>query len=415
MDLPIYDSMRKLITTPYNRYIDGLQALINDRWDNSTQTYSIIKQETEIGNGLYQEVDISADTAIDIGTGFKKGDDFKVFSYRDLSIEVPLGTMYQTDKDYWVCINTNGFESPTNSVEVRRCNNIMKWVDITNGNVNEEWCAIDYELSSPQPLKDKDVVVANGHIFVIVQGNERTRSIRKNQRFIFNGQPYKLVGYQTLLNNNDLTTHSTLLYIDMYLDTIQPSDDIENNIANATDYLYGVEVRPDVTQQVNGFVGKAEATVTLNGEVVDREIVWTGNDFVSIEQDGTYTLNGSAGDTAVITATLSGNNNVFDNYIVNIVDSVEDKFDIVIDPFVEEVRQKQPMTFSVYLYNNGERMDTDVSYTIDNDIDSSVFNLIQDGHDFTLSALGFVNTTLSITFIAMDITKSIDIQLKPLF
>lgn len=415
MDLPIYDSMRKLITTPYNRYIDGLQALINDRWDNSTQTYSIIKQETEIGNGLYQEVDISADTAIDIGTGFKKGDDFKVFSYRDLSIEVPLGTMYQTDKDYWVCINTNGFESPTNSVEVRRCNNIMKWVDTTNGNVNKEWCAIDYELSSPQPLKDKDVVVANGHIFVIVQGNERTRSIRKNQRFIFNGQPYKLVGYQTLLNNNDLTTHSTLLYIDMYLDTIQPSDDIENNIANATDYLYGVEVQPDVTQQVNGFVGKAEATVTLNGEVVDREIVWTGNDFVSIEQDGTYTLNGSAGDTAVITATLSGNDDVFDNYIINIVDSVEDKFDIVIDPFVEEVRQKQPMTFSVYLYNNGERMDTDVSYTIDNDIDSSVFNLVQDGHDFTLSVLGFVNTTLSITFIAMDITKSIDIQLKPLF
>lgn len=415
MDLPIYDSMRKLITTPYNRYIDGLQALINDRWDNSTQTYSIIKQETEIGNGLYQQVDISVDTAIDIGTGFKKGDDFKVFSYRDLSIEVPLGTMYQTDKDYWVCINTNGFENPTNSVEVRRCNNIMKWVDATNGNVNKEWCAIDYELSSPQPLKDKDVVVANGHIFVIVQGNERTRGIRKNQRFIFNGQPYKLVGYQTLLNNNDLTTHSTLLYIDMYLDTIQPSDDMENNIANATDYLYEVEVQPDVTQQVNGFVGNAEATVTLNGEVVDRKIIWTGNDFVSIEQDGTYTLNGSAGDVAVITATLSGNNDVFDNYIVNIVDSVEDKFDIVIDPFVEEVRQKQPMTFSVYLYNNGERMDVDVSYTIDNNVDSSIFNLTQDGHDFTLSVLGFVNTTLSITFIAMDITKSIDIRLKPLF
>ena len=201
----------------------------------------------------------------------------------------------------------------------------------------------------------------------------------------------------------------------MYLDTIQPSDDMENNIANATDYLYEVEVQPDVTQQVNGFVGNAEATVTLNGEVVDREIIWTGNDFVSIEQDGTYTLNGSAGDVAVITATLSGNNDVFDNYIVNIVDSVEDKFDIVIDPFVEEVRQKQPMTFSVYLYNNGERMDVDVSYTIDNDVDSSIFNLTQDGHDFTLSVLGFVNTILSITFIAMDITKSIDIRLKPLF
>ena len=183
----MYESILNLSETPHNRYINQLQALINDRWDNSTQTSYPIYQQAEIGSATYELIDVSVDTAIDIGTGFKKGDDFKVFSHKNISTEVPLGLMYKTDRDYWICINTNGFESPTNSIEVRRCNNIMKWVNPQNGCVYEHWCAIDYELSSPQPSKDKDVVVASGHVFVIVQGNSETWSIRKNQRFILQG------------------------------------------------------------------------------------------------------------------------------------------------------------------------------------------------------------------------------------
>ena len=126
MNLPMYENMRKLIQTPHDAYINQLQALVNDRWENSTQTSSIIYQQSAIGSDVYNQVDISVDTAIDIGTGFKKGDDFKVFSHKDISAVVPLGLLYRTDNDYWICINTNEFESPTNSIEVRRCNNIMK-------------------------------------------------------------------------------------------------------------------------------------------------------------------------------------------------------------------------------------------------------------------------------------------------
>ena len=215
MDFPMYDNARKLVKRPHDAYLSHLQALINERWENSTQTIFSVYQQADIGSDEWIEQPISIDTAIDIGTGFKKGDDFKVFSHKNISADMKLGIMFRTEEDYWICTNTNGYASPTNSCEVRRCNNVMKWVDPETGFVNQQWCAIDYELSSPRPSKDKDIVVADGHIFVLVQGNDLTRSIPKNQRFIFNGLAFKVSAYQTLLNKDDVTFHSNLLYIDM--------------------------------------------------------------------------------------------------------------------------------------------------------------------------------------------------------
>lgn len=448
MEFPRYAYARKLIKRPHDAYLSHLQALINERWENSTQTIFTVYQQVDIGSAEYVEVPISIDTAIDIGTGFKKGDDFKVFSHKNIEADLKLGLMYRTEEDYWVCINTNGYASPTNSCEVRRCNNVMKWVDPETGRINEQWCAIDYELSSPRPSKDKDIVVADGHIVITVQGNDLTRSIRKNQRFIFNGLAFKVSAYQTLLDENNITFHSNLLYIDMYADTIQPSDDLVNGIANATDYMYAIELQPDVTEQISGFEGQMVATVTCNGEVADREIVWTGNEFVTVNSDGSYILNGEGSSSepehmvendlidaqhqnvitntdqnisalvaekvAVITATLDGNPSVTDSCNIQILEYIEDSYDIIIDPLFTEVRQSLPQTFSVYLYKNGVRQDDAVRCRTSG-LSHHYFNLRQDGHDFTLSVKDISDTPLTLTFTVDDYSETIDVLLKPFF
>ena len=430
MDFPMYDNARKLVKKPHDAYLSHLQALINERWENSTQTIFSVYQQADIGSDEWIEQPISIDTAIDIGTGFKKGDDFKVFSHKNISADMKLGIMFRTEEDYWICTNTNGYASPTNSCEVRRCNNVMKWVDPETGFVNQQWCAIDYELSSPRPSKDKDVVVADGHIFVLVQGNDLTRSIPKNQRFIFNGLAFKVSAYQTLLNKDDVTFHSNLLYIDMYADPIQPSDDIVNGIANATDYQYDIELQPDVTEQIDGFHGQMVATVTCNGEVVDRDIVWAGNNFVTVNDDGSYILNGTIppsndgegdeGDDepvekiAVITATLKGNPNVTASCSIKIVDEIEDTVDIIIDPLFSEVRQSLPQSFSVYLYKNGVQQDDAVTCTT-NGLTNKYFTLTQDGHDFVLTVKDISPTPLTLMFTADEYSETIDVLLKPFF
>lgn len=430
MDFPMYDNARKLVKRPHDAYLSHLQALINERWENSTQTIFSVYQQADIGSDEWIEQQISIDTAIDIGTGFKKGDDFKVFSHKNISADMKLGIMFRTEEDYWICTNTNGYASPTNSCEVRRCNNVMKWVDPETGFVNQQWCAIDYELSSPRPSKDKDIIVADGHIFVLVQGNDLTRSIPKNQRFIFNGLAFKVSAYQTLLNKDDVTFHSNLLYIDMYADPLQPSDDVVNGIANATDYQYAIELQPDITEQIDGFTGQILSTVTCNGEVVDREIDWTGNDFVTVNEDGSYTLNGTippsndgeydGGDNepaekiAVITATLKGNPNVTASCSIKIVDETEDTVDIIIDPLFSEVRQSLPQSFSVYLYKNGVQQDDAVTCTTSG-LTNKYFTLTQDGHDFVLTVKDISPTPLTLMFTVDEYSEAIDVLLKPLF
>ena len=430
MDFPMYDNARKLVKKPHDAYLSQLQALINERWENSTQTIFSVYQQADIGSDEWIEQPISIDTAIDIGTGFKKGDDFKVFSHKNISADMKLGIMFRTEEDYWICTNTNGYASPTNSCEVRRCNNVMKWVDPETGFVNQQWCAIDYELSSPRPSKDKDIVVADGHIFVLVQGNDLTRSIPKNQRFIFNGLAFKVSAYQTLLNENNITFHSNLLYIDMYADPIQPSDDLVNGIANATDYQYAIELQPDITEQIDGFTGQILSTVTCNGEVVDREIDWTGNDFVTVNEDGSYTLNGTIPPSndgeddggndepvekiAVITATLKGNPNVTASCSIKIVDEIEDTVDIIIDPLFSEVRQSLPQSFSVYLYKNGVQQDDAIICTTSG-LTNKYFTLTQDGHDFVLTVEDISPTPLTLMFTVDEYSETIDVLLKPFF
>lgn len=430
MDFPMYDNARKLVKKPHDAYLSQLQALINERWENSTQTIFSVYQQADIGSDEWIEQPISIDTAIDIGTGFKKGDDFKVFSHKNISADMKLGIMFRTEEDYWICTNTNGYASPTNSCEVRRCNNVMKWVDPETGFVNQQWCAIDYELSSPRPSKDKDIVVADGHIFVLVQGNDLTRSIPKNQRFIFNGLAFKVSAFQSLLDENNITFHSNLLYIDMYADPIQPSDDLVNGIANATDYQYAIELQPDITEQIDGFTGQILSTVTCNGEVVDREIDWTGNDFVTVNEDGSYTLNGtipppSDGEDdggndepvekiAVITATLKGNPNVIASCSIKIVDEIEDTVDIIIDPLFSEVRQSLPQSFNVYLYKNGVQQDDAITCTTSG-LTNKYFTLTQDGHDFVLTVEDISPTPLTLMFTVDEYSETIDVLLKPFF
>lgn len=430
MDFPMYDNARKLMKRPHDAYLSQLQALINERWENSTQTIFNVYQQADIGSDEWIEQPISIDTAIDIGTGFKKGDDFKVFSHKNISADMKLGIMFRTEEDYWICTNTNGYASPTNSCEVRRCNNVMKWVDQETGFVNQQWCAIDYELSSPRPSKDKDIVVADGHIFVLVQGNDLTRSIPKNQRFIFNGFAFKVSAYQTLLNKDNTTFHSNLLYIDMYADPIQPSDDVVNGIANATDYQYAIELQPDITEQIDGFTGQILSTVTCNGEVVDREIDWTGNDFVTVNDDGSYILSGTIPPSndreddggndepvekiAVITATLKGNPNITASCSIKIVDEIVDTVDIIIDPLFSDVRQSLPQSFSVYLYKNGMQQDDAVTCTTSG-LTNKYFTLTQDGHDFILTVKDISPTPLTLMFTVDEYSEAIDVLLKPFF
>lgn len=410
----MYDSLRALIETPKEHYINQMQALVDDRWENSTQTSFEVQMQKDIGSEVYGDVEVSVDASIDAGTGYKKGDDFKIFSHRDIRLETPTGLMYKFANNYWITTNTNNLASPVGAYEVRRCNNVLRWIDPYNGFLHEVPCVLDYELSSPQPLKDKDVITANGHILVTVQGNELTGTITKNQRFIFNGQPFKVVGIQNLLNDDINTYESNLFYIDMFLDMEQEEDDLVKDIANRTEYNYTITIDPPISKQVAGFKGQLSATVRLNGQIVDRTIVWEGNSFITIDSEGNYTLSEMRGKTATIKAYIKGNPDLYDTVDIQIVSAVENNYSIVVYPELKEVRSKIPVTFEVSLYNNGVKQDDIVDYKTDGS-NAVNYTLTREDNIFTLSTLLPSTTPLKITFFVGDTSKTLDVLLKPFF
>lgn len=391
LDLPYYDNIQNIRpSNPKQHFLNQKQAQINAMWDVSTQNNEVVLMQKAIGSTEYIEMPISVDTAIDIGTGFKKGDDFKVFSHKDISINHAVGLMYQYADNYWITINNSDLASAISSIEVRRCNNKLKWVDKQNGAINEIPCVIDYELSSPSPQRDKDIIVANGHCVIICQYNELTRQLEKNDRFIFNGQPFKLSAINNLHYDDIDITKNPLMYLDVYLDTIEPTDDLVNNVANK-EYNYTITMNPTVHKQTKGFSGQLKASVYLNGTMVDRDIEWYGNDYVEIDNNGYYTVIGDAGHTAIIEARLRGNNRVYTQVQIAIVSDILDTYEFVLTPNVTEIRQKESIDFNVALYKNGVKQNNEVNATL-----SSV------GHYADLTTLGNNNYNIKCNTISKN-------------
>ena len=190
---------------------------------------------------------------------------------------------------------------------------------------------------------------------------------------------------------------------------------------------------------MDGYVGQLLATVLFNGETVERELIWTSNEYAVIdEENGTYTITGEVGTVATIRATLAGNPDVYDEFHVNVVrirqiivtdknneiitslgesletDGLPSEYTIGINPLYEEVLHKQPATFSVYLYKDGEQQDDEITWEYSG-LSDKYFTMVQDGHVFTLSVKDISDTPLTLTFSCRDMTRTISVLLKPFF
>lgn len=399
--------------TPKDEYTSFIQAMLNDRWDNSTQNSELIYKQEDIGSEIYNPVDISVDMAIDMGTGLKKSDDFKLFGSKNLSDKNVLGLMFIWKDNTWITINLRDYANPYNQIEVRRCNNVLKWIDKTNGKINSFPCCIEYDLSSPQQLKDKDVITANGHIVIIVQGNETTLNFEKNQRFIFNGQPFKLTAINNILQNDNVTEDTTLLYYDFYLDMIEPSDDIKNNIANRFEYNYSININSSISELLKGSTGQLAADVKLNGKNVDRNIVWSVEQGEAIiSNDGTYQIKDNATGEIVFKVHLEGNEDIFDVIKINIVDEIQDSYTIVINPEFTELRQYETKEFNVSACNNNVKLDDEINIIYS---ESNFYSLNREGNNFTIKGLLPSDEPIKLSFSYNDIRKDMLITIKSFF
>ena len=167
------------------------------------------------------------------------------------------------------------------------------------------------------------------------------------------------------------------------------------------------------------FDGILVPTVTTSGgDVTGKSVVFSGDEHVDVQADGKYKLTGNVGDVAYITATIGDNPNVLETTTIRIAPNPdgENNDALIVNPLYTIVRQQQPVWFSVEFYRNGEKQtDREITWTYSG-LDEGYFALTQSyGNNFMLAAKKFSTTPLQLTFSAGGLSKTITIQLQPLF
>jgi hypothetical protein len=314
----------------YQQYgTNMLQQKINSEWAYATNKYTI-QEELVRGEKIFTDVEVRLMHVIDNPSNSSRsssilGDDERGLLFKNISHQYGLGYMYQFDDNYWLCIFSDKYKYPTASCAVRRCNNTLNWYNTDeNGKIIliQEPCIVDYNLLRDRITFD-DINLLNGDLHVVVQNNQITKKIFNNQRFIFDGQVFKLQSINNFIREKTMIKGSApLLYFNAYKDEIAPDDDLDNDIAN------GLNVTPNTSNIVID-------------PIINKIFINTTKEF-SVYKNVNGTNNS---DTFTITASEVPNA----NYTLNIID--DNHFSIT---------------------NNEQYFDNDLVITCIDNVDSSV-------------------------------------------
>ena len=357
-----------------NEFYRGLQqAFINAQWDNTTALITVQEQDG-FGLDTYHDIEVWINKVIGITSTFmKNGEDFRQLLFREIDRKCYRGLYYIFENCYWLADFTNPSQGLSTDITVRRCNNVLKIVDPDNGSIFSIPCTVDYDLTSPTILVNSYILTPNSHAIVYVQGNKDTlRLFTLNKRFMFNGRPFKLYAYQDTLNQVYNEETPPILYMDLYLDELHAQDDRENNVAYNGDFNYTITINADDMNLLHGATGRLDATVALNGEEVARNVVWRTSDenVVTINEDGIYEVVGESGASAEISATLDGNALITSQITISVVNVVDIRPVITLNPFFNKIRQYETIETEVEIEYNGQNYIPDsVSATLADNAD----------------------------------------------
>ena len=417
MSLTFYDNFVDNIAQDSKSYWKEKQQAVISKYYENTTLKTTVEEENVPFDFTFHDVICWVGTVTDTTVNIDKdADDYRNLYFEDINYVCHRGRYYRFDDNYWLVYDSSSSLKTTSDAKVRRCNNWLKWID-RNGNLKEYPCVLHYDLMSPTPQISKTIQTANGHITIIVQGNEDTIKIPYNTRFLLNGVCYKFTTINNYMQNNYVDKDTPLLYFDCYWDALQPDDNLEENIANDTRSKYTIQIEPTELTLTQGSTGQLNAIVTKNGKTIDTSIEWesSNKDVVVIDVDGRYEILGNVDDTATITARVVENKLCTDSVEVKVIASETNNLDIIVSPTFDSIPLYQSQSFTAYLYNDDKKL-TDVVDCVAENLNSSYYSLVKNGdNNWTLTNNKQSKTPLTLTFSCRDITKSIEVKLKALF
>lgn len=408
---------------PKDEYIDLFERNLYEEFYNASDVFTV-SEETSLGSGTYQNVDVRINKVIDVSTGERVGDDFKKLLFRDLGHPTGLGWMYNFDSNYWVAVNIDKIKSLTTSVTIRRCNNVLKWFD-DSGGYHEVPCALGYLIKENRDYSTSgsNLVAPSGMIECYVQMNADTNLIRPNQRFLF-GNTSNWIAYRVEgggINNflfRETTSSSSvgIVTLSLSVDYVnEDNDDLTNGIANKKNNLYTLELNQTAITGSIGQTRTLQAVVRLSNQIVDRTVIWQSSNTAKATVNSSGIVTFVANGTATISCYLDGNTSIIDTCGVTVSATPTDTYQIVYSPEKNFVLDGASVTWTFQLYKNGAVQADAFTFSLNpNTVPASKYLFMQiDGNNFVIQNNEmYLDDNLTVTATSGANSLDLDVYLR---
>jgi hypothetical protein len=234
---------------------------------------------------------------------------------------------YNTEK--WLALSDN-LKNRYTKVIIQRCNYNIKFN--FQGTIKEFPAIVNSKVFDTET--NRYVSTPAGEIVVTMQDNNDSGNIKINDRFIKMKNAWKVTGIDRTKNG------LLVLYCD--LDGITVNDDLENEIANAGNYVYTLEITNGETASIQeASTLQLNTQVKLNGNIVDNKTVVYSCDnpsIATVDENGLITAI-SAGE-CIITVSLAENPNIYDTISITVTALPEHDYTVTISGSTSIVKTK---------------------------------------------------------------------------
>lgn len=397
-----YDSFLKVNGYPHDKWHQASTELQQMQFDDTSTVWDDIEEEISFGTLKFQPIRARVTTIIDVKTGQRNGDNFRKIIFYDYTHRPVAGTRYRFDDNIWIVFATKNLKVSSSSVYVYRCNNTLNTQD-KYGNIHREPCYIDYKLNETQLSQEDMMEVPNGRLNLICQVNEWTKDWDIGKRFILGKDVYK-IRYRAKYERNNTFEEDSVTVAQFYInyDNKQVNDNFNLQIADYLENVYSISCDDELSNVV-GYVGKLMPQVTMNGNVVDEELIFTTTDgtVVSVENDGAYTMN-SVG-TAEVLIQMKNKPSCIKS--VNMIVGEEVSDDIELVPDIRNIKLNCSVKYSI-------ASNSDVSISVQSDNPSYYYKYkLIDNKTFEIKNMKQSKFPVVITCTDGNITKEFEITL----
>ncbi len=357
MSLEFYKASIPIRTSPKDGYLMDNQALIDSQWYNSS-TIEVIDAETSVGSNKYAPIEVQLQRIVMPSSGEKMPDDWREIIFKNGESAIPTGFKYKFHNNIWLATQSDIAMTSTYSVVLRRCNNLLRWID-HDGAYREEPCIIESRIMYDNGDYRKPVAISTGTIHVVCQANDYTNKIDVNSRFIFgnNSSAYKVHSVNDFLSANTHLDNAPVLTFTMLVDSeLSGFDNRDLFIADFYKPKYSVKIYGSDFEQSVGYSTYLKADVFRGEDIIASKMRWeSDNDsVVSVDEDG-FVQSLSNG-VANIRCYMHSNKFIFDEIKITSVSAPVVSVKNLITPDDVRILQGQYQDYSVFQYSNGVAM-----------------------------------------------------------